>query len=232
VSGSAPIQQRLMDISSLVSKLIRKNFGRGPDSCHAFAKHHFLVFYMRGFLSPMEVILFEHGKLDHLKFSRNLVMKSVLENLKGVLEHEFELNVQGFYNDWKFEKNTGMITVVFEKDISTVEEKLGHFPEYGLLIDEFERISSLIQKKPKQTEAYQITPKLYLVKRMGILTPIEKALIAKGYQQILLDTLSDMENSYFRLDGRFANLFRQPIADIFVDWDLKEDHSITCLLLR
>ena len=230
MSDSAPIHQKLNDISSLISKLIRKNVGRGPDSCHAFAKHHFLVFYIRGFLSPMETILLEHGKIDYVKFSRKLVMDSVLASLKGILEHEFEHDVKGFYHDWKFEKNTGMITVVFEQNITPVEDDIGKFPECDLLIDEMRRISALIQKTPEQTEVYRITPKLFLVKLMGMLIPLEKALIAKGFQQILLDTLDDLENSYYQSLRRFEDLFKQPVADIFVDWNLTEDSSITCII--
>lgn len=232
MSVSAPIHQKLSDISSLISKLLRKNLGRGPDFCHAFANHRFLVIYMRGFLSPMEAILLEHGNLDHLKFSRNIVMNSVLANLQGILEHEFKQDVQHFYHDWNFEKNTGMITVVFENNILSVDEKIFPFSEYDRLIHEIERISALVQKTPDRTDAYRITPKLFLVKRTGILIPIEKALIAKGFQQILLDTLDEMENSCYELQGRFVDIFKQPIADIFVDWNLKEDKSITCFMLR
>lgn len=229
---SAPIQQKLVDISGLTSKLLRKNFGRGPDSCNAFVNHRYLVFYIRGFLSPMEAILLANGNVDHINFSRNIVMKAVLANLQGILELEFEQDVQDFYHDWNYVRNTGMITVVFEGNITLVNEELEQFPERHPLIDEVERISALIQKKPEKTDVYRISPKLYLVKRTGILIPLEKALIAKGYLQLLLETITDLEKSYYEPNGRFKDVFKQPIADIFVDSNLIEDNSLACFVLR
>jgi uncharacterized protein YbcI len=79
---SVPIQQRLLNISSITSKLLRKNFGRGPDSCHASVNYRFLIFYIRGFLSPMESILLENGNSDNIEVSRNIVMKNILAQLK------------------------------------------------------------------------------------------------------------------------------------------------------
>lgn len=229
---SAPIQQKLVDISGLTSKLLRKNFGRGPDSCNAFVHHRYLVFYIRGFLSPMEGILLANGSVDHINFSRNIVMNAVLSNLQGILEMEFKQDIADFYHDWNYDRNTGMITVVFEREISPCMETLDHFPEHDPLIAEVERLSALVQKKPERTEAYRVSPKLYLVKRTGILIPLEKALISKGFQQVLLDTMNDLEKSSFNPNGGLKDIFKQPIADIFVGRNLIQDNSITCFVLK
>src|SRR3954470_18657401 len=85
-----PLQQKLMDISSLTSKLLRKNFGRGPESCYAYVNERFLVFYIRGFMSPLESTLLENGNSDNIYISRQIVMKSVGNQLKAILELEFE----------------------------------------------------------------------------------------------------------------------------------------------
>lgn len=228
---SLNIQQKLLDISNFTSKLLRKNFGRGPESCHAILNHRYLVFYIRGFLSPMESVLLENGNVDNIDISRSIVMKSVLSQLKGVLELEFDQDIQDFYHDWNYPNNRGMITVVFAGDIISGDFQLEQFPERSALIDEVVRISYLVQKVPENTDAYRISPKLYLVKRTGILVPIEKALITKGYEQTLLVTKDELEKKYLHRDGRFEDIFNQSISDIFVDWNLHDDNSMLCFIL-
>ena len=228
-----PLQQKLMDISSLTSKLLRKNFGRGPESCFAYANERYLVFYIRGFMSPLESTLLEYGNSDNIDISRNIVMKLVLNQLRGVLELEFKKDIESFYHDWNYPQNTGMITVEFESDIiDPAYQNQGSLVDLRPLIDEVERISILVQKRPERTEAYYISPKIYLVKRDGILVQIEKALILKGYEQTLLVTKDELEKSYLHRDGRFEEIFKKPVADIFVDWDLSENRSIISFVLK
>lgn len=228
----SPIQQKLLNIGNLTSKLLRKNFGRGPEFCQAFLKYRYLVFYLRGFVSPMEAVLLENGNADHIYISRNIVMDSVLSQLRGILELEFEEEVQDFYHDWNYAKNSGMITVVFERDVLLEEETIEEFPEKLALINEVNRISSIVQKTPERTLAYRISPKLYVVKRMGILIPLERALISKGFNKTLLVTMDDLMKSYCTGQGRFEVIFKQPLEDVFVDWNLGKDKSLMCLMLR
>lgn len=222
-----------MNLSSLTSKMLRKNFGRGPDSCHAFANGPFLVFYIRGFLSPIESVLLENGNSDNVDFSRNIVIKKLLMQLKGILEMEFGVDVKSYYHDWNYPNNTGMITIEFESDINKMDEKSLESPrDTQDLINEIDRISILVQKKPEKTEAFFISPKVYLVKRDGILIQIEKALIEKGYEHTLLVTKDELEKLYLHRNGHFEEIFSQPIADIFVDWDFNADNSMICFVLK
>lgn len=228
-----PLQQKLMDISSLTSKLLRKSFGRGPESCFAYANDRFLVFYIRGFMSPLESTLLENGNSDNIDISRHIVMKSVSNQLKGILELEFEQEIESFYHDWNYPQNTGMITFEFNGEIAApMDRNQGSSVDLKPLIDEVERISILVQKRPERTEAYFLSPSIYLVKRDGILVQIEKALISKGYEHTLLVTKDELEKSYLHRDGRFEEIFHNPVADIFVDWDLSEDRSIMCFVLK
>lgn len=227
------MHEKLINLSSLTSKMLRKNFGRGPHSCHAFANGPFLVFYIRGFLSPIESVLLENGNSDNVDFSRTIVIKKLLMQLKGILEMEFGVDVKSFYHDWNYPNNTGMITIEFESDINRMDEKSLESPrDTQSIINEIDRISILVQKKPEKTEAFFISPKLYLVKRDGILIQIEKALIEKGYEHTLLVTKDELEKLYLHRNGHFEEIFSQPIADIFVDWDFNADNSMICFVLK
>jgi uncharacterized protein YbcI len=180
------LQQELLDLSSLTSKMLRRNFGRGPESCHAYINHRYLILYIRGFLTLMEAVLLENGRSDQIISSRRVVMDSVLAQLKGVIELKFQQEVRSFYQDWYYPNNTGWVTFEFESDITTPDETMEQFHENSLLIEEVERVSMLIQRKPEQITVYKISPKVYLMIRKGISVPVEKALILKGYQHTLL----------------------------------------------
>jgi uncharacterized protein YbcI len=225
------MQEKLMNISSLLSKLLRKNFGRGPDSCHAFAKDHFLVFYIRGFLSTLENVLIEYENIDNIKISRNIIMDKILLELKEILELDFQTVVAFSYHDWNYLKNTGIITVVFDQEAPPFESEAVKFKEYKDTIDEVERLSILIQKKPDKIEVVEITSRLFLVIREGILVPIEKTLIQKGQEKTLLLAKDELEKIYFHQEGNFDLIFNRSIVDIFVHWNIKEDRSLTYLFL-
>lgn len=192
----------------------------------------YLVIYIRGFLSPMESILIENGNSDNVEISRGIIMKTVLAQLKGVIELELEQDVNDFYHDWNYPNNTGIIVVEFQSENKEYDNKSDHIPEYGALIEEVQRISYLVQKVPETTEAIRISPKIYLVKRTGLLVQIEKALIAKGFHETLIVTKDQLEKSHFHRSGRFQEIFQQEVGDIFVDWNLHEDKSMMCFILK
>ncbi|MGI8387270.1 Na-translocating system protein MpsC family protein [Robertmurraya sp. P23] len=230
--STEPFHEKLMSISSLTSKMLRKNFGRGPDSCFAFANGPYLVLYIRRFLSPMESVLLESGNSDKIDMSRTIVMDKILTQLKGMLEIEFGADVKSAYHDWNYNQNTGMITIEFESNVTGAVAKSEENPIFKNLIDEVDRISIIVQKKPENTEAFFITPRVYLVKRKGILVEIEKSLIDKGYEQTLLVTKDELEKSFLHHNGHFEEIFSHPVADIFVDWNLHDDNSIICFILK
>ena len=233
IMNTLPMHEKLMNLSSITSKMLRKNFGRGPDSCHAFANGPFLVFYIRGFLSPLETVLLENGNSDNVDISRTIVIKKLLMELKGILEIEFEVDVKSYFHDWNYPNNSGMITIEFESYLTKMEDTtISSFHESQPLINEIDRISILVQKKPEKTEAFFISPKVYLVKRDGILIQIEKALIDKGYEHTLLVTKDELEKLYLHRNGHFEDIFNRPVADIFVDWDFHADNSMICFVLK
>lgn len=60
-------------ISSYISKLLRKKFVRGPQSCQTTVSKNYLVTYIRGFLSLMEDILLEYGQTSTLNMRETLL---------------------------------------------------------------------------------------------------------------------------------------------------------------
>ncbi|MBY0097882.1 Na-translocating system protein MpsC family protein [Mesobacillus maritimus] len=222
-------KNKLDYISSYISKILRKNFGKGPQSCQTNLNGKHLVTYIRGFVSPMEEILLESGQTKTVDDARTLIMDHLLEEIKGVVQVSISVDVNEYYHDWNFPNNSGIIIFVLEEALPEIA--LEFQVDSASLEKEIARISMLVQKVPDQIHIYPISPTVCLVERKGILIQIEKALISKGFQQELKFTKDELEKEYFHRNGRFEVLFQKSVKDIFVDWNFKDDKSMMAFIL-
>lgn len=218
------------ELSKHLSKLLRHRFGRGPELCHVFIKYHFIVFYIKGFVSAIEEVLIKEEQLDTVSHSRYTVIQSLLPELRGIIELMTGDEVEEFYQDWNIENNTGMIVATLKA--KQVESISTHFQSREQMIEEIDRISGIIQKQPNKTEVYQITPEVYVSTRDGILVLIEKALITKGFEKPLILTKTELEKAYFHHNSNFNQIFQREINDIFIAWDFKNDKALTVFFLN
>ncbi|MEH7226231.1 Na-translocating system protein MpsC family protein [Bacillus sp. JJ1566] len=224
------LSEKLKYISSYTSKLLRNKFGRGPENCFAVTADRFLVLHIRGFVSPMEEVLLQENQHVQVDHARDVVIKSILPELKGVFQVTLETEVRNFFHDWNFPNNTGVIIAELEDTLLPMEKN--EEVNFSLLESEVARISLLVEKTPEETFSFQISPRMFIVKREGILVPIEKALIESGFQKELHFTKDDLEKSYLHRYGKFDQLFQREIIDIFVDWNFKNDNSLICFILK
>lgn len=226
--------EQLKHISGYAGKLLRQKFGRGPEYCQAYARHHFLVLSVQGFLSPMEEALLRLGHQVIVTTARQAVMTSLLEELKGVIQLTLDADVTGFYTNWSLPNNNGLIVALTHLPLT--EDNPGEAgdqdPVFSQLEQEVSRLSALVEKVPERIRVYRIHSKMFIVIREGILVPIEKALAQKGFHNELLIAKEELEKSYFHRDGRFDLLFGRPVQDIFFDWSLTNDNSLICFVLK
>ncbi|MBO1512990.1 Na-translocating system protein MpsC family protein [Metabacillus bambusae] len=224
------IQDQLSYISGYTSKLLRQKFGRGPQSCQATVNQKHLVIYIRGFLSPMEEVLLSQGQNDIIDLIRIAIIKSVLEELKGVIQVTIQTEVCDFYHDWNIPNNSGILMFVLNNPIIQDNEHI------QLDTNEFEaeisRLSALVQKVPDEIILYPLSRQILLVERKGILVPIEKALISKGFDEELRVVKDELEKKYFHRNGKFDELLKQRVVDIFIDWNLKDDKSLMSFIIH
>jgi uncharacterized protein YbcI len=215
-------------ISSYISKLFRRNFGKGPQTCRTTVTKNHLVTYLRGFLTPMEEILLQKGQNREVDEVRNVIINHLLDEIKGVIKVTLGVDVEDYYHDWNFPNNSGVLILVLEEEAGQVFE--GDI-EMQRLEAEIARISFLVEKVPDKIYIYPISPSIYLVERKGILVQIEKAFIAKGFERELKFTKDELEKTYFHRDGRFEDVFHKAVRDIFIDWNFKADKSLMAFIL-
>lgn len=218
-------------ISSYVSKLLRSNFGKGPQSCQAYLNNRHFVIYLRGFVAPMEEILLKQGHRKEVDYARRIVIHNLLEELKGVIQVTLGEVTNEYYDDWNYPNNTGTIVFVLEKKEEEKQHILSDF-NIGKLEEEISRISQMVEKVPNEIITYPITGSIYIIERKGILIQIEKALIERGYEQELRFTKDELEKSYFHRYGQFDAFFRREVKDLFIDWDFAKDKSLMVFILN
>ncbi|MFD1735040.1 Na-translocating system protein MpsC family protein [Bacillus salitolerans] len=222
-------QELLNSVSSYTSKLLRNNFGKGPQSCQSIMNKTHFVTYIRGFISPMEEVLMNRGQKIEVEKARNFIINHLLDELKGVIQVSLNREVQAYYQDWNFPNNSGILMYTFEEDeqIERGKPKI----KSNVFEAEIARISKLVQKIPDEITIYEISPSIFLVERKGILIPIEKALIKRGFEEELILTKDTLEKEYFHRYGKFDEIFQHQVKDIFIDWDLKNDKSLMAFIL-
>jgi uncharacterized protein YbcI len=216
-------------ISSYISKLLRKKFGKGPQSCRTTVTGNHLVAYIRGFLTPMEDILLQQGQNKYVDSARTIIINHLLDEIKGVVQVTLDVEVEESYHDWNFPNNSGILIFVLGEEVGQVIKEDIDSQRLEL---EIGRISMLVEKVPDNIHTYPISPSIYLIERKGILVQIEKALIANGFQRELRFTKDELEKSYFHRYGKFEDIFNKLVSDIFVDWNFKEDKSLMAFILH
>ncbi|WP_236035102.1 Na-translocating system protein MpsC family protein [Alkalihalobacterium elongatum] len=224
-------QETLNSISSYLSKLLRKNFGKGPQSCQSTVSGSIFTTYIRGFISPMEEILMERGHNEQVDMARNVIINHVVDQLKGVVEISLSCEILQWYHDWNFPNNSGLIFFLLDREVSN-PVNVPYATDLKKLEDEVARISALVQKVPDKIHIYPVSETAIIVERKGILIPIEKALIAKGFEEELVMTKDDLEKSYFHNYGKFNEIFKREVKEIFIDWNFKEDKSLMGFILE
>jgi len=223
-------QEILNSISSFTSKILRKNFGRGPQLCQSTLSDRYLVVYIRGFISPMEEVLIQQGYRNQVDKARTVIINHAIEELKGVVEISLNRDVFDHYHDWNLPNNTGIMMFVLDARVGSECIPEEHV-NLKLLESEVARISLLVEKVPDQIKIYPLSKSLYVIERRGILVPIEKSLIQKGYADELKVTKDELEKSHFHRNGKFDEIFKASVKDIFIDWNFKEDKSYMAFIL-
>ncbi|MGQ4667233.1 Na-translocating system protein MpsC family protein [Metabacillus halosaccharovorans] len=224
-------QEILNTISSFTSKVLRKNFGKGPRLCQSTLSDRYLVVYIRGFISPMEEVLIQQGHRNQVEKARTVIINHVIEELKGVVEISINRDVGEYYHDWNLPNNTGIMMFLLDERAGSECMPEEHV-NLKLLESEVARISLLVEKVPDQIKIYPLSKSLYVIERKGILVPIEKSLIQKGFADELKMTKDELEKSHFHRNGKFDEIFQTNVKDIFIDWNFKEDKSYMAFILN
>lgn len=225
-------KQTQFEIASHIGRLLREAFGKGPQSIFVSINRPFVVIYLRNFLSQTEKILLQQGHLFSVQHTRNIVMETLIPEIKAYLLLLTGINIREFYFDWGLHNYSGVFVGIESEDNpvdnSTQESYLGK-EELHL---EIERISLHIQKIPDEIHSFLINERTLLIVRSGILISIGKELIRLGFEENLKLAQRNLEKNHLFNNNQFQKILKSPIVDVFTDWNFHLDKSIIVFILN
>ncbi|MBA2939910.1 DUF2294 family protein [Paenibacillus sp. CGMCC 1.16610] len=227
-------KQAQNEIASYIGRLLREAFGKGPQSVFVSISRPYIVIYLRNFLSPTEKILLQQDQLLSIQHTRDLVMKSLIPELKAFLFIHSGMKICEFYYDWVLHNQSGVLVGIESDDkyisAASVQER---YVGKEALHQEIDQISNQIQKSPDDIYSCMINERTLLVVRHGILISIGKELIQLGFEESLKLAERNLEKRHLHNNNtHFQKILNSKIIDVFADWDFHLDKSIFVFILN
>ncbi|WEG12874.1 Na-translocating system protein MpsC family protein [Pullulanibacillus sp. KACC 23026] len=216
-------QQDLLKLSSSVSKIIKRYFGKGPSNCYATFYEARLTIYINKFATPAETVLVQNNKIAIAHSFRMAVMEHVAEEIKDKVDSLFGVRFDSQYSDWDFELDSGII--MMEKCSSKKAFQNVEMPLLANLKKQINQVSALVHKTPTNISVFKVSPKLYGVKCEGVMYQIEKTLYEKGHLDILHQCSIEIKKNYQKHLDSFEKVFGRTIEGLFIIWDYKNEEN-------
>lgn len=215
-------------ISAFTGKMLRDRFGKGPESIYVSMDEHCMVLHIRNFIGPVEKFLLSQQEEKSLRHIRELLMKSLLPELKEYLKNEAGFEPSELYYDWGWHNASGMILALSPGGRYHGQRYEGEEEVHSQVIG----VSRQVQKEPDRIHSWWLNRRTLVVIREGILIPLELELIALGYEDVLKTTKRKLEKRYLEHETGFSVLFGKEMTDFYVDWNFESDRSVIVYTFR
>jgi uncharacterized protein YbcI len=222
----ANVQKQTTELSSYISKILRDNFGKGPESVHVSLGGTFITVYIRNFLSPTEKVLMKQKEEETVQHTRDLLMQTLIPEIKAYIKIVTGMDIREFYYDWGLHNKSAMFTGICTDLTNTKLPVNEEYSGKGELQTEIINLSQESEKAPEEIYSCQINHRTLLVIRNGILVRIEKQLIRQGMRDQLKLAKRTLEKGLLHNNNHFEAILNTNVVDIFVDWDFDLDKSV------
>ncbi|MEN2769072.1 Na-translocating system protein MpsC family protein (plasmid) [Ornithinibacillus sp. 16A2E] len=219
-------QEAQKDLSSYIGRILRDNFGRGPESVFVSIKKPFISVYIRNFLSPMEKVLLTEHQETVVQTTRDILMATLIPEIKAYIRIVADMEIEQFYYDWGLHNHSGMFFAIASD--KTDIDKLLHEDFFGkdALHKEIDHIGQQAEKTPEKVFSIKLNDRTYAVIRRGLFITIERELIRMGQQEVLKLAKRRIEKRLLHNNMRLESILDGKIDDSFVDWDFERDQSV------
>nr|WP_172195902.1 Na-translocating system protein MpsC family protein [Saccharibacillus qingshengii] len=215
-------------VTSYVGKLLRTRFGKGPESVSAFLCERCLVLHLRNFMGPVEKFLLTQEEEKAFRYTRELLMESLLPELKAFLQEHTGLDVSEFYYDWGVHNASGVIVGMFNAAPGAPEE----YPGKEEVHEQVVKVTAAIQKVPEHIDSWWVTPRMLAVFRQGITVLLEKEMVELGYTEVLKATKRRLEKRMLEQDANAGAILNKTLTDLYADWDFDRDRSVVIYIFQ
>ncbi|MFD1886662.1 Na-translocating system protein MpsC family protein [Paenibacillus wenxiniae] len=216
-------KEMISQSTSYVTKLLRSRFGKGPQSVKIVLSERSIVFQLRNFISPVEDFLLVHNEEETFRYTRELIMNAVLEDLRNFLQQELGLPISDMYYDWGVHNASGIIVGLIEVHPN---EQAPHYEGKAALEGELSNILEKIQKRPEHIDSWWVDPSILCVYRRGITKLIELELIELGHLDVLKTAKRRLEKRLITEKLNTQEHIGKSQHELYLDWDFDRDDGI------
>lgn len=209
--------------TSYTTKLLRNRFGKGPEAVSIYLSNQCIVLHLKNFLSPVEKFLLSQEEEQAFRYTRELIMKSMLPELRNFIIGELNLKVVDLYYDWGIYNASGVIVGLLDYDFDATKED---YEGKEKLHREIIRATTELQKPPTWMDSWWINSNILFILRKGTTILLERELINSGYEQMLRMTKGKVEKILLEQEVNIEFIFNKKITDLYVDWSYDNDNSI------
>ncbi|RBN40247.1 hypothetical protein DMN50_16155, partial [Priestia megaterium] len=111
------IKAQQTKLANNLGKLLRDNFGKGPEAVHVTIYEPYVVIYVSGFVSPMEQVLLNQNEELQVMTTRELLVKTLEPQITGQIKGITDLDIQHLYYDWNLDHHSGIFVGVCLDDL-------------------------------------------------------------------------------------------------------------------
>ncbi|OLS40653.1 Na-translocating system protein MpsC family protein [Bacillus sp. MRMR6] len=218
--------QQTAELSSYISKILRDNFGKGPESVYVSCGYTFITIYIRHLESPTEKVLMNQKQEEIVQRTRDMLMQTLIPEIKAYIKMVTGMEVREFYYDWDLHNKSAIFTGIGTDSTSLEKAVVENYSGREEIHKEIINLSRESEKRPEEVYSCQLNQRTLLVVRNGILVSIEKQLIRQGMREELKLAKRVLEKGLLHNNNHFERILNMKVLDIFVDWDFDLDKSV------
>ncbi|MGX6444604.1 Na-translocating system protein MpsC family protein [Neobacillus sp. K501] len=215
-------QEDLVSLSSSFSKVIKRGFGKGPETCYAVLRANRLYVYIRNFRTPAEDILTEKQEFNLMMKYRSTVITALSDELLSEASKLLGNPFESLYQDWNYHSNSGILLLVnnsFNPDVK-IDESLER-----KLFQLVRLVGSKLHKIPNDLKVIKYTQNICAIESKGVILPLDYLLVKQGNSDLLFTNNREIKKGYHKHREVFEELFKRTIEDLFMMWDPKKNRS-------
>lgn len=223
ISGN---QENIPLLTSVLSKLMKQRFGKGPENCFISLRSGRLSVYVRNFMTPAEEVLLGFDKINLIYQFRYTVMEKVYQEFAQEARSLMDLELDSFCSDWDYDTNTGIMLLENRKsgeNASGAEEIEPHVRER--LFERIIQICSEVHKVPQKLSLVKLDANLFVVTCTDVMLHVENILYRRGCWDLLYERSGEIKKSFLSRKDSFRDIFGRIVESIFMAWDYPGERS-------
>lgn len=218
-------QEELLLLSSTLSKMLKRRFGKGPEACFLTFHSNKIIVHIRNFITPAEDVLVHNNQLKLAHFFRTSVMETVFKEFSVEATNVLGVTFNSYFDDWNYEENSGLMLLENMNSLTWDETQLSPILK-DKIYNQMIQICSEIHKVPRKLEIVRINPNMYVIESQGILLQVEKILFSKGHLNIIQDRSFEIKDCYMEHKNSLEYVFETNIDQMYLMWDYEKDRSL------